>query len=114
MSNEDRVEELRKFRDGRVNVLCATDIASRGHDIPRVRHVVNYEFPKFMADYVHRCGRTGRIGNDLKCEVTSLISSVREVPLLNEIETAARRETQLSGVNNNIARLIYNKQNAID
>jgi len=62
-----------------------------------------------MADYVHRCGRTGRIGHDKGCQITSLISSRREIDLLQQIERAARTHTELHNVNNNITRIIHYK-----
>lgn len=62
-TQEERTAALRLFREGSVNVLIATSVASRGLDIPNVTHVINYELPGDMNDYVHRIGRTGRAGN---------------------------------------------------
>lgn len=57
-----RTSALAGFKDGRVRVLVATDIAARGLDIPLLPHVVNFELPNIAEDYVHRIGRTGRAG----------------------------------------------------
>ena len=57
-----REKALKKFRDGKVDVLVATDVAARGIDITDVSHVVNYECPDSEMTYVHRIGRTGRAG----------------------------------------------------
>jgi len=59
-----RQKALKGFKDGRVRVLVATDIAARGLDIDRLPHVVNYELPNVPEDYVHRIGRTARAGHD--------------------------------------------------
>jgi ATP-dependent RNA helicase RhlE len=56
----EREQALRGFRDGRYEVLVATDIASRGLDIADVSHVINFDVPQHPEDYVHRIGRTGR------------------------------------------------------
>lgn len=57
-----RQQALRLFKDGKVQVLVATDVAARGLDIADVSHVINYELPATHDDYVHRIGRTGRGG----------------------------------------------------
>jgi superfamily II DNA/RNA helicase len=57
-----REKALKKFREGRVDVLVATDVAARGIDIDDVTHVVNYQCPEDEKTYVHRIGRTGRAG----------------------------------------------------
>jgi len=59
-TQRDREKSLKGFRDGKFEVLVATDIASRGLDISGVSHVVNYDVPQHPEDYVHRIGRTGR------------------------------------------------------
>jgi len=59
-TQREREQALRGFRDGRFEVLVATDIASRGLDVPEVSHVVNFDVPQHPEDYVHRIGRTGR------------------------------------------------------
>jgi hypothetical protein len=61
-SQQEREAALRSFRTGRTPVLVATDVAARGLDIPHVTHVINYDLPSDIDDYVHRIGRTGRAG----------------------------------------------------
>ena len=57
-----RTEALRYFKSGEINVLVATDLASRGIDIPSLPVVINYELPRSPKDFIHRIGRTGRAG----------------------------------------------------
>ncbi len=59
-TQREREQALRGFRDGRYEVLVATDIAARGLDILNVSHVINFDVPQHPEDYVHRIGRTGR------------------------------------------------------
>ena len=59
-TQREREQALRGFREGRYEVLVATDIASRGLDIADVSHVINYDVPQHPEDYIHRIGRTGR------------------------------------------------------
>lgn len=58
-----RTKALGDFKENKVRVLVATDIAARGIDIDSLPHVVNFELPNIAEDYVHRIGRTGRAGN---------------------------------------------------
>lgn len=62
-SQREREESLRSFKRGITPVMVATDVASRGLDIPNVTQVVNFDLPNNIDDYVHRIGRTGRAGN---------------------------------------------------
>ncbi|PSN80968.1 ATP-dependent RNA helicase RhlE [filamentous cyanobacterium CCP4] len=78
-----RARALKDFKQGRVRVLVATDVASRGIDIDQLPYVVNFELPNVPEDYVHRIGRTGRAGNEGRA--VSLISD-DELPLLMGIE----------------------------
>jgi ATP-dependent RNA helicase RhlE len=59
-SQNQRLRALADFRSGAIRVLIATDIASRGIDVDGISHVVNFDFPPQVEDYVHRIGRTGR------------------------------------------------------
>jgi ATP-dependent RNA helicase DeaD len=83
MSQSQRERVLRAFRDGRVSLLVATDVAARGLDIPDVTHVINYDIPDDSDAYVHRIGRTGRMGR--KGEAITLVTP-REIRLLRVIE----------------------------
>ena len=61
-SARDRV--MRHFRDGRTKILVATDVVGRGIDVTTISHIINYDIPQFCDDYVHRVGRTGRMGRE--------------------------------------------------
>ena len=87
-SQSQRVKALTDFKEGRVAILVATDIAARGLDIEQLPHVVNYELPMVPEDYIHRIGRTGRAGTD--GQAISLVC-VDETPLLRDIQSLLRR-----------------------
>ena len=82
-SQAARLRALQDFKDGKVRVLVATDVAARGLDIERLPYVVNYELPHVPEDYVHRIGRTARAGH--KGRAVSLVC-VDEHKLLADIE----------------------------
>ena len=63
LTQVSREKALKRFRDGKAQVIVATDVAARGIDVANVSHVVNYECPDDEKTYVHRIGRTGRAGN---------------------------------------------------
>lgn len=84
-----RTRALKEFKENKVRVLVATDIAARGLDIDKLPHVVNYELPLVAEDYVHRIGRTGRAG--CEGEALSLVTE-DEVKLLQSIERLMKRK----------------------
>lgn len=59
---EDRNKAIDDFKEGRKDVLVATDVASKGLDFPDIQHVINYDMPDEIENYIHRIGRTGRCG----------------------------------------------------
>ena len=62
VNQDQRVKKLERFREGKIRVLVATDVAARGIHVEGISHVVNYDMPENPEDYVHRIGRTGRAG----------------------------------------------------
>ena len=84
----ERMQALEEFKEGKVTVLVATDIAARGLDIEQLPFVVNYELPHAPEDYVHRIGRTGRAG--LPGEAISLVAN-DEMKFLEDIERLLKR-----------------------
>lgn len=83
-----RMEQWDRFIRGKVNVLSCTDVGSRGLDTTLVNHVVNYDFPLYAVDYLHRIGRTGRLGSPQACKATNFITGPEEVRLVQEIEVS--------------------------
>jgi ATP-dependent RNA helicase DDX41 len=59
---EERREGMRQFKAGEVHVLVATDVAAKGLDFPDIQHVINFDMPEEIENYIHRIGRTGRCG----------------------------------------------------
>ena len=86
-----RTRALSSFKDGKLHVLVATDIAARGIDIDQLPHVVNYELPNIAEDYVHRIGRTGRAGVE---GVAHSLVCVDEHKLLKDIERLIKRDIE--------------------
>jgi ATP-dependent RNA helicase RhlE len=82
-TQQERVEALEGFKNGRYEVMVATDIAARGIDVAGVSHVINYDVPQHPEDYVHRIGRTGRAQN---VGDAFTIMTAEELPHVKEIE----------------------------
>ena len=82
-SQPQRERALAAFKDGRVRVMVATDIAARGIDIDDVSHVINFELPNVPESYVHRIGRTARAG---RSGIAISLCDQSERPLLRDIE----------------------------
>ncbi|GJJ70672.1 ATP-dependent RNA helicase DDX49/DBP8 [Entomortierella parvispora] len=84
MSQQERLNSLAKFRGGITSVLIATDVGSRGLDIPSVLLVLNYDIPRDPTDYIHRVGRTARAGRG--GQAISMVSE-RDIQLVHDIES---------------------------
>ena len=83
-----RTRSLKQFKDGRLQVLVATDIAARGIDIQQLPRVVNFDLPHVAEDYVHRIGRTGRAG---ETGIALSLVSADEVSQLQKIEKLIKK-----------------------
>ncbi|GER47007.1 ATP-dependent RNA helicase ded1 [Striga asiatica] len=87
----EREHALKSFRSGRTPILVATDVAARGLDIPHVAHVINFDFPRSIEDYVHRIGRTGRAG---KSGLATAFFSEKNIPLAKPLVNLMREAKQ--------------------
>lgn len=80
---KNRLFNFDKFKSRKADILVATDLASRGLDLPFVSHIINFDFPKSTSDYLHRAGRAGRAGRE-----GFVLSLYREhdMPILEEMK----------------------------
>jgi ATP-dependent RNA helicase DeaD len=91
LSQAKRLQVLRKFKEGTIDVLVATDVAARGLDISGVTHVYNFDIPQDPESYVHRIGRTGRAG---KTGVAMTFITPREKSYLAVVEKTTKRKME--------------------
>ncbi len=93
-SQSQRERAIRAFRDGRLQVVVATDVAARGIDIPGITHVYNYDLPNVAANYVHRIGRTARAG---RAGIAVAFCSAAEMSELRAIQKLMKLEIPVAG-----------------
>ncbi len=91
LSQNIRDRVMRQFREGTVRILIATDVVGRGIDVSNISHIINYDIPEFCDDYVHRVGRTGRMGRE---GVAYTFVAPEEGPQLTRIEIRIDRLLQ--------------------
>ncbi len=91
MNQNQRMNTLRKFKEGNLEFLAATDVASRGIDVENISHVINYDFPQDIESYIHRIGRTGRANRE--GSAYSLVTA-REYVNLKQIERMTGAKVQ--------------------
>jgi ATP-dependent RNA helicase DeaD len=92
MEQRQRDRVMQAFRSGRADVLVATDVAARGLDIEHISHVFNYDIPTSPEVYVHRIGRTGRIGRE---GVAITLVDPREQRMLRNIESLTKQKIEM-------------------
>ncbi|KAJ4710242.1 DEAD-box ATP-dependent RNA helicase [Melia azedarach] len=90
-SQSQRLSALHRFKSGQVSILLATDVASRGLDIPTVDLVLNYDIPRYPRDYVHRVGRTARAGRGGLA--VSFITQ-NDIDLIHQIEAVLGKQLE--------------------
>ncbi|WP_426226291.1 DEAD/DEAH box helicase [Pseudarthrobacter sp. DSP2-3-2b1] len=88
---QQRERTVEALKEGRIDILVATDVAARGLDVERISHVINYDIPHDTESYVHRIGRTGRAG---RSGDAVLFMTPREKYLLRSIEKATRQPVE--------------------
>ena len=88
----ERQKAIKKFSSGEIPILVATDVASRGLDFPNVSYVFNFDMPKNIEDYIHRIGRTGRVGNKGKA-ISFYNENNKQIgqALVNELKKAGQK-----------------------
>jgi ATP-dependent RNA helicase DeaD len=91
IAQAQREKTIQQLKDGKLDILVATDVAARGLDVERISHVLNYDIPYDTESYVHRIGRTGRAGRSGEA---ILFVSPREKNMLRAIERATRQPIQ--------------------
>ncbi len=95
MVQRQRTKMIERMRKGDTQILVATDVASRGIDVPGITHVFNFDMPKFAEDYVHRIGRTGRAGRN--GAAISFISRM-DVQSLGRIEKLMNKKIDITAL----------------
>ncbi len=88
IAQPQRERVIQQLKDGKLDILVATDVAARGLDVDRISHVVNYDIPYDIESYIHRIGRTGRAGRSGEA---ILFVTPREKGMLHAIERATRQ-----------------------
>ncbi|MFI3188545.1 ATP-dependent RNA helicase [Crenothrix sp. D3] len=115
MSQALRERSIAHLKNGKLDILIATDVAARGLDVDRITHVVNYDIPYDTESYVHRIGRTGRAG---RTGDAILFIAPRERKLLGNIEKATKQKVEEMGLPSteviNNKRISRFKQNITD
>jgi len=91
MKQVERERTVNRFKEGKMDILVATDVAARGLDVDRISHVINYDPPHDTEGYVHRVGRTGRAGRSGEAII---IATPRERRFLADIERATRQKLE--------------------
>lgn len=94
-AQRDRDRVMGAFRAGKADLLIATDVAARGLDIERVSHVINYDVPSAPEAYLHRIGRTGRLG---RSGVAITLAEPREQRLLRNIEAFTKQKIEVAAL----------------
>jgi ATP-dependent RNA helicase RhlE len=103
-----RIDAMKKFREGRCNLLIATDVSARGINIVDIKYVINYDLPIKTENYVHRVGRTGRGVNK---GVAISFCSNEELELLDEIQAFLKKEIGVIKVNKKDYSTVVNSAN---
>ena len=109
MSQNHRLQTLRKFKEGSLDFLVATDVAARGIDVESVTHVINYDLPQDNESYVHRIGRTGRANRE---GVAYSLVTPKEYMMLKQIQKHTKSKIIRKAVPT-VDEIFQNKHNSL-
>ena len=104
MSQQERNEIVKEFRDGHTRLLLTTDLLARGIDIPQVNLVINYDLPLSKETYIHRIGRCGRFGKKGVSITMVKMEDQSDVKLLNKMKN--HYHLNINEIPENIGELI--------
>ncbi|MBF0573309.1 MAG: DEAD/DEAH box helicase [Desulfamplus sp.] len=105
IAQKSRERTIERFKNGKIDIVVATDVAARGLDVDRISHVINYDIPTEAESYIHRIGRTGRAG---RSGDAILFVSQREMWMLKVIEKTTRQKIEMMSLPSK--RAITNKR----
>lgn len=105
MRQSERKRVLQMFKDEKIEILIATDVAARGLDIKEVKFVVNFDLPQQLEFYVHRIGRTARAGKT--GEVINIISNLSQMSYMREIEKQTKAKINLYSTENQVLKSLF-------
>jgi ATP-dependent RNA helicase DeaD len=111
LSQSKRNQVMRRFRDAKLQILVATDIASRGLDIEGVSHIFNYDIPQDVDSYIHRIGRTGRAG---QTGVAYTFVTSNDHESLRAIELGINRRIEVVNEKNEPKRKLQNRKSSVN
>ncbi len=92
IAQKSRERTIERFKNGKIDIVVATDVAARGLDVDRISHVINYDIPTEAESYIHRIGRTGRAGRNGDA---ILFVAPREMWMLKVIEKTTRKKIEM-------------------
>jgi ATP-dependent RNA helicase DeaD len=103
LTQGQREQVLKKFKNKRINVLCATDVAARGIDVDGLTHVINFSLPQDPEAYVHRIGRTGRAGKEGTAVTFITPIEYRKLAFIERVSKTRIRKERVPGIGEIIA-----------
>lgn len=113
LSQQQRDRVMKRFRDGKTELLIATDVAARGLDINNVTHVINFDIPQDPVSYVHRIGRTGRVGRKGVAITLILPKEYRQLRLIENLIKSRIRRQELPSLSDISERQAGNLKNQL-
>lgn len=104
LQQKQRQKAVDEFKNGKFKVLVATNVASRGLDIPHVQAVINYDIPTECEEYVHRVGRTGRAA---RCGIAITIITMNDLPNFKLLENGLKKKMELKKIDEKLVEDVY-------